>query len=164
MSSDAYTKARNGHRAPFKRQRPSHVGTWSVEVASQAPRECTISFEDTWLPGPPLPSLPKLVFFFFFYFSFFFSCIIHILHYKNKNKDCQEHYDTYKSTHPPQDIETRTQAFQWISGLHVSFFVHPTPLLDFFTSHRKQERRQQKARKDHVYSGTVLRKALRREG
>lgn len=69
---------------------------------------------------------------------FFFSCIInnffsfvsstsYTLHYK----DCQEHYDTYKSTHPPQGIETRTQAFEWISGLHVSCFVHPTPCLNF---------------------------------
>ena len=154
MSSDAYTKAGNGHRAPPKRQRPSHVGTWGVEVASQAPRECTISFEDTWLPGPPLPSLPKLVLSFLFYFSciinnffsfvsstFFFllyhqqffslvSSTSYTLHYKN-NTDCQEHYDTYKSTHPPQGIETRTQAFQWISGLHVSCFVHPTPCLNF---------------------------------
>ena len=77
--------------------------------------------------------------FFLLYHQQFFSLVSstsYTLHYKN-NTDCQEHYDTYKSTHTPQGIETRTQAFQWISGLHVSCFVHPTPLLEFLISQKK---------------------------
>ena len=33
-------------------------------------------------------------------------------------KECQQHYDAFSVRHPPGDLQTRTQAFDWLIDLH----------------------------------------------